>query len=143
MTMKKNRFLNRDEQPGEEAILNRIGKEVLPVWDDVRNYLEEQFSNYQPELVFYNDQEGWAFRYRSGLQHLCTLFPERGAFTALIPLDPQEDQQALKKFDYFNARLRELLSRQSSLPHGRWLWVRLEDHTDFVGLKLLLAIKNS
>lgn len=143
MTMKKDRFLNRDEQPGEEAIRNRIGKEVLPVWDDVRNYLEEQFSNYQPEMVFYNDQEGWAFRYRRGLQHLCTLFPERGAFTALIPLDPQEDQQALEKFGYFNARLRELLSRQSSLPQGRWLWVQLEDHTDFVGLKLLLAIKKS
>jgi len=141
--MKNERFLNREEQPTEEMIQKRIGKEVFPVWKDIRDYLSETFPDFQPEMVFYNDQEGWSFRYRKGLQHFCTLFPEQGAFTALIPLDPQEDQQALEKIDFFNARLRELLSRQSSLPQGRWLWVRLEDHTDFVGLKLLLAIKKS
>jgi hypothetical protein len=139
--MKKERFLNREEQPTEEMIQKRIGNEVFPVWEDVRDYLAEAFPDFQPEMVFYNDQEGWSIRYRKDLQHLCTLFPERGAFAALIPLDPQEDQQALEKIHYFNARLRELLSRQSALPQGRWLWLRLEDHTDFVGFKLLLAIK--
>ena len=141
--MAKERFLNRDEQPSESEIRKRIGKEVLPVWEHTRQYLEDQFSDYQPELIFYNDQEGWAFRYRSSLKHLCTLFPEQGAFTALIPLDPQEDQRAIAKFDFFNARLRELLSRQSSLPQGRWLRLTLEDHTDFVGLKLLLELKKT
>ena len=141
--MARERFLNRDEQPSESDIRKRIGKEVLPVWDDVRNFLEEQFSDYQPELTFYNEQEGWAIRYRSGLQHLCTLFPEQGAFLALIPLDPQEDQKAAEMIDYFNARLRDLLSRPSSLPQGRWLWHRLEDHTDFVGFKLLLELKKT
>jgi hypothetical protein len=141
--MARGRFLDREEQPSEMKIRERIGKEVLPVWKDVKNYLEEQFPEYQPELIFYNDQEGWAFRYRSELQHLCTLFPEGGAFTALIPLDPQEDQKALEMFDYFNARLRDLLSRPSALPQGRWLWLRLEDHTDFVGFKLLLEIKKT
>jgi len=141
--MARGRFLNRDKQPSESEIRERIGNEVLPVWYDVINYLEKQFSGYHPEMIFYSDQEGWAFRYRSGLQHLCTLFPEQGAFHALIPLDPQEDQKAIEKFDFFNARIRELLSRQSSLPQGRWLWVRLEDHTDFVGFKLLVELKKS
>ena len=141
--MARERFLIRDEQPSEIEIRKRIGKEVLPVWDDVRNYIEEQFPTYEAEFIFYNDQEGWAFRYRSGLQHLCTLFPEQGGFTALIPLGPQEDQKAAEMMAYFNARIRELLSRQSSLPQGRWLWLPLEDHTDFVGLKLLLELKET
>jgi hypothetical protein len=143
MHMGTDRFLDRDEQPTEDMIRKRIGKEVLPVWDDVRTYIDKHYPEYQPDMVFYNDQEGWAFRYRKSLQHLCTLFPERGSFTALIPLNPEEDQQALEKLDYFNARLRELLSRQSTLPQGRWLWMPVEDHTDFVGLKMLLEIKNS
>jgi hypothetical protein len=141
--MARGRFRNREEQPSELMIDERIGKEVLPVWKDVRNYLGEQYPDYHPEVIFYNDQEGWAFRYRSGLQHLCTLFPEQGAFTALIPLGPQEDQKALEMLDFFNARIRKLLSRQSTLPQGRWLWLRLEDHTDFVGFKLLLDLKKS
>ncbi len=139
--MGRERFFNRDEQPSDLEIRKKIGKEVLPVWDDVRNYIDEQFASYQSKLVFYNDQEGWAIRYQRGLQHLCTLFPERGGFMALIPLNPQEDQTASEMIGFFNARLRELLSRQSSLPQGRWLWMRLEDHTDFVGLKLLLELK--
>jgi hypothetical protein len=139
--MAKKRFLNRDDQPAEDAIRKRIGKEVLPVWDDVRDYIEAQFPEYEPEMVFYNEQEGWAFRYRKDLNHLCTLFPEQGSFSALVPLDPQEDRKAIEMLDFFNARLRELLSRKSSLPQGRWLWLTLEDHTDFVGLKLLLDIK--
>ncbi len=139
--MGRERFFNRDEQPSDLEIRKKIGKEVLPVWDDVRNYIDEQFASYQSKLVFYNDQEGWAIRYQRGLQHLCTLFPERGGFMALIPLNPQEDQTASEMIGFFNARLRELLSRQSSLPQGRWLWMRLEDHTDFVGLKLLLDLK--
>lgn len=141
--MAPGRFFNREQQPTTEEIRKRIGKEVLPVWDDVREFLAQQFPEYEPEMIFYSDQEGWAYRYRKELTQLCTLFPERGAFSVLILLNPEAEGQALEKIDYFNARLRELLNRQSALPGGRWLWMRLEDHTDFVGLKLLLDIKNS
>jgi len=47
----------------------------------------------------------------------------------------------LAKINYFNTRLRGLLTQPSTLPQGRWLWMRIEDHTDFVGFKLLMEIK--
>jgi hypothetical protein len=72
---------------------------------------------------------------------LVALFPERGAFSALVILSPEEDEKALEKINYFNAKFREELNKISSLPQGRWFWARIEDHTDFVGLKLLLGIK--
>jgi len=43
--MARERFLNREELPSESMIRERIGKEVLPVWEDVRNYLKERISN--------------------------------------------------------------------------------------------------
>jgi len=135
------RLLNRDKTPDCEHIRMLIGGEVLPVWEDVVTYLEEVFPDYAPELIYYSAQHGWAFRYRKQARQICTLFPERGAFTALITLNPQEDQQALEKINYFSTRLRRLLSRPSTLPQGRWLWMRIEDHTDFVGFKLLMEIK--
>jgi hypothetical protein len=135
------RLLNRDDQPDREKIRKTIGREVLTVWDDVIAYLEENFSDYIPELMYYSAQHGWALRYRKESRQLCVLFPERGAFTALIMLNPEEDAQALEKINYFNTRLRGLLNLPSSLPQGRWLWMRLEDHTDFVGFRLLMEIK--
>jgi hypothetical protein len=135
------RLLDRDEQPDSDLIRKTIGREALPVWDDVAAYLEKHFPEYEPELMYYSAQHGWALRYRKESRQLCALFPERGAFTALIMLNPEEDALALDKISYFNTRIRELLNRPSSLPQGRWLWMRLEDHTDFVGFKLLMEIK--
>jgi hypothetical protein len=135
------RLLNREEQPDRELIRETIGREVLPVWDDVIAYLETHFPGYTAELMYYSAQHGWALRYRKESRQLCLLFPERGAFTALIMLNPEEDAQALAKINYFNTRLRGLLTQPSTLPQGRWLWMRIEDHTDFVGFKLLMEIK--
>jgi hypothetical protein len=69
------------------------------------------------------------------------LFPERGGFSALVMLNPEEEARVMEKINYFNNRIRELLNQPSDLPQGRLLWCRVEDHTDFVGLKLLLDQK--
>jgi hypothetical protein len=47
----------------------------------------------------------------------------------------------MEMISYFNARIRAQLNQASTLPQGRWLWIRLEDHTDFVGFKLLMDVK--
>lgn len=135
------RLLNRDEQPVPSKISAWIGREVLPVWDGVEAYLAKNFHDFQPEWVYYNPQQGWGLRYRKGSQQLCMLFPERGSFSAQVILTPEEDEQIMTMVDYFNSRIRDLLNRPSSLPQGRWLWVRLEDRTDLVGLTMLLEQK--
>ena len=135
------RLLDREKEPDQVRIQKRIGREVLPVWEEVRAYLEKHYPAYSPELIYYNSQHGWAIRYRKEAQQLCTLFPERGAFSVLLVLSAEEEAMAQEKINYFNARIRELLSRPSTLPQGRWLWLRIEDHTDFVGFRLLLENK--
>ena len=137
------RFLDRDLKPSPESIRHKIGREVYPVWEDTTGYLQRYFPDFESELTYYNPQHGWGLRYRKESQQLCMLFPERGGFTALITLNPEEDEAALEKTPYFNVRIRGLLNQPSSLPQGRWLWIRIEDHTDFVGLKLLLEIKHT
>ncbi len=141
--MAHERLLDREDRPNQNTIDRLIGREVLPVWKDVLAYLDEHFPDYEQELVFYSTQHGWAYRYRQESNQLCALFPERGSFSALLILNAEEDQKALEKINYFNARLRELFNQPSTLPQGRWLWVRLEDATDFFGFKLLLDIKES
>ncbi len=140
--MAHERLLDKEQKPDQTFIQKVIGREVWPVWQEVQDYLAESFQAYSPELIFYNPQHGWALRYRKEAQQLCTLFPERGAFSALITLSEAEEQLAQEKINFFNARIREILSRPSTLPQGRWLWLRLEDHTDFVGFRLILENKD-
>jgi len=136
-------FLNREEAPSPDLIRKVIGREVYPVWEDVTCYLADHHPEFEPELIFYNPQRGWGLHYRKAEHRLCILFPERGGFTALIALNPHEEQAAIEKLRYFNARIRDLLNQPSSLPQGRWLWLRIEDHTDFVGFRFLLELKHT
>lgn len=135
------RFLDRDVQPDDALIKKTIGREVFPVWLDTLQFLGEQFPDFIPEMVYYNAQHGWGIRYRQDVQQLVFLFPERGAFTAFLILNPEEEVRVMEKINYFNNKMRELLNQPSELPQGRWFWARIEDHTDFVGLKLLLDQK--
>lgn len=139
--MVDDRLLDRNAPPEPDLIRRVIGREVFPVWEDVNRYLQLHYPDFEAELAYYNAQRGWGLHYRKEAQRLCMLFPERGCFTALLALTPEEDQAALDKIHFFNARIRELLNQPSTLPQGRWLWMRIEDHTDFVGLKMLLEIK--
>jgi len=134
-------FLDRNQPPEQDLIHKVIGKEVLPVWQDLLAYLSGHFPDFEPEMIYYNPQHGWGLRYRKESQQLCILFPERGAVTALITLNPEEEEAAQEQINYFNTRFRQLLNQPSAIPQGRWMWVRLEDHTDFVGFRLLLEIK--
>lgn len=135
------RLLDRDVTPDDALIEKNIGREVFPVWLDTFHHLEQSFPKYFPETVFYNPQHGWGIRFRHEAQQLVFLFPERGAFSAMVTLNPEEEDRVMEKINYFNNKIRELLNQPSALPQGRWLWVRVEDHTDFVGLKLLLDCK--
>lgn len=139
--MAKKRYFDRNSQPTTERIRNQIDDAVLPVWEAVVNHLAVAFPGCQSEMIYFSQQEGWGIRYRQESTLLCTLFPERGAFTTLITLTPQEQMEALEKSNYFNARIRKILNQSSSLSEGRWLWIKTEDHTDFVGIKLLLEFK--
>lgn len=141
--MTDERMLDRDVPPTQERIQALIGREVYPVWEEINHFMRNQYPDCEPEWRYYNPQHGWGLRYRVGSQQLCMLFPERGGLSALIILTPEQDESALEKVDFFNKRIRDLLNQPSSLPQGRWLWMRIEDHTDFVGFTLLMEIKTA
>lgn len=137
------RFLDRDNLPDDTLIEKTIGREVFPVWVDTHSFLKRQFPEFETEMVFYNAQQGWGVRYRQEARQLVLLFPERGAFTALVLLNPEEEARVMEKINYFNNRIRELLNQPSDLPQGRLLWCRIEDHTDFMGLSWMLELKQT
>lgn len=141
--MTDGRLLDREELPTLERIQEVVGSEVYPVWEDATLHLQNHYPDFESEWRYYNPQHGWGLRFRKGSQQLVMLFPEYGGFSALITLTPGEDESALEKIHFFNTRIRGLLSQPSTLPQGRWMWMRIEDHTDFVGFKLLMQIKTA
>ena len=133
------RMLNGSEKPTDNDIINTIGAN-LNLWIEMCNYLNENY-NFLPELVYYGKKYGWTIRYRKSGKTLCSLFPERGAFTVLIVLGKKEVEKTISMMDKLNSKVRTLIENAEQLRDGRWLWIRVLTKDDMESIKLLLNAK--
>jgi len=135
--MSYERILYKDHQPTDREILKTLG-DTAP-WLELKQYLESSYDS-APELVDYG-KHGWTIRYRKSGKTLCSLFPEKGAFTALVVLGKKEAEKAMSMMDQFNASVRKLLDDAEQLHDGRWLWIRVRKQSDINSIKELLKLK--
>ncbi len=137
--MKKcERLLNRELVPNIDQIKQTIGKDVLLLWNDIWNYIQEAYE-INPELVFYGKKYGWCYRFRKSSKTLCTIFPENGSFTILITLGKKE----IDKLDFKNLSeyTKNIFNHTPQLHDGRWLWIRALKADVISDIKLLLKSK--
>ena len=131
------RMLDKDNQPTDKEILKTIGDTTY--WLKLRQYLKSSY-DFSPELVNYG-KYGWTIRYRKSGKTLCSLFPEKGAFTVLVVLGKKEAEKALSVMDQFNAAVCKLIDDTCQLRDGRWLWIRVRKQSDINNIKELLKLK--
>ena len=121
--MSYQRMLDGDVRPTEDEIENTIGENSL-LWSDMRKYLEQNY-DFAPELVYYGKKYGWTIRYRKSGKTLCSLFPEKDAFTVLVVLGMKEVEKAYSMIDKLNSEVRSIFENTDQLRDGRWLWIRV------------------
>ena len=132
------RMLEKEHQPTDKEILETVGQTTA--WLDLIQYIEENY-DFVPELVFYAKKYGWTIRYRKGGKTLCSLFPEKGAFSALVVLGKKEAEQALSRLEGFSPSVRRVLEDTEQLHDGRWLWLRILTVEEANDVKELLRAK--
>ena len=120
-------------------MIKAIGK-GSSLWKEIRKYLAAKY-DFTPELVFYGRKYGWTIRYRKSGKTLCSLFPEKGAFTVLIVLGNKEIEQTQSMLDKFSPEVRSLLENTEQLRDGCWFWMRVSKKSDIESVKLLLSAK--
>ncbi|MFW9916134.1 MAG: DUF3788 domain-containing protein [Candidatus Thorarchaeota archaeon] len=140
MTQDFSRMMDKTHQPTEEEILSYIGEEARAAWAEIIQFIEDHY-DFVPETVFYGAKYGWTIRYRKSGKTLCSFFPEKGGFTALITLGKNEAQKALTIREELSPQTRALLEGTKQLHDGRWLWIRLLTTSDTEDIKKLLQIK--
>lgn len=132
------RMLDKEHQPTEQEILETIDDAAL--WLQLREYLGSAY-DVTPELTFGGKKYGWAIRYRKSGRTLCSLLPERGAFSALVILGKKETEKAFTMLDQFNANIHKVFEETPQLHDGRWLWIRVQEQSDVDGVIELLKLK--
>ena len=131
-------MLDEEHTPSESDMLAAIGKTEL--WLDLKDYLEQHY-DFLPELIYYGKKYGWTIRYRKSGKTLISLFPEQGAFTALIVLGRKEAEKAAKKLAELSPATRKLIGSEEQLHDGKWLWIRVQKPSQVEDIKRLLTTK--
>ena len=131
------RMLDKEHPPTDQEILDTIHDTTL--WLQLREYLAAAY-DVTPELINYG-KYGWTLRYRKSGRTLCSLYPERGAFSMLIVLGKKEVAKALSMVEQFNANVRKVLQDTPQLHDGSWLWIRVLEQSDVDGVIELLKLK--
>lgn len=134
------RMTDEAMKPTEQEILSFIGDPAKEAWLEIRRFIEESYS-LKPETIFYGIKFGWTVRYRKSGKTLCSLFPEKGGFTALVVLGKKESEKLLSMRDELSSKIQKLFEGTEQLRDGRWLWIRLLTKSDTEDVKKLLQIK--
>jgi hypothetical protein len=138
ISMEFERMLDEHHEPSEQEMLAAIGAGEL--WLELKEYISQSY-DFVPELVFYGKKYGWTIRYRKSGKTLVSLFPELGAFTALVVLGKKEGEKVAGRLDEFSSTTRELMGSAKQLHDGKWLWIRVLEPSQVEDVKRLLAAK--
>ena len=134
------RILDKAHKPSEKRILSYLGKRAQAAWLDIISFLKTNY-DMRPEIDYGGIKYGWSIRYRKSGKSLCTLFPERGAFTILIVLGKKEVGLFKDKIKDFSKNFVKLFKSAKQFHDGRWLWIRVLKKSDTKDIKSLLIIK--
>ena len=137
--MKFERLLDKEYKPSDEEIIAAIGEKRL--WLELNNYIEQNY-DFTPELVFYGKKYGWTTRYRNkSKKTLISLFPEHGAFSALVVLGKKEVEKIMDVHDQLSPSTQNVINDTEQLHDGRWLWIRVLEASHVEDIKQLLKAK--
>lgn len=138
--MEYERMLDKGHKPSEKEILDYLGGKAGKAWADIVSFLRASY-DFSPELDYGGAKYGWSIRYRKSNKSLCTLHPEKGAFTILIVLGKKEVEQFEEHMNEFSTKAIQLFRSAKQFHDGRWLWIRILDESDIEDVKRLLVIK--
>ena len=134
------RLLDENNTPTGGYIENIIGKKTFPLWTKLKKYLDHAY-NIDPDLLFYGKRYGWCFKYRKVSRTLCTLFPERLAFTILITLGRKELEELKHLIPSLSNNCQKNLKAAKQFHDGKWYWMRVPEMGNVEDIKTILKVK--
>lgn len=139
--MKWNELFNVNHVPSYEDIKQYIG-EGESIWSDLLLYIEKAYQ-VQPKMTYSkcSAQPGWNIKYQKGSKSLCTLYPMKGFFIALVVVGAKEEEEVERALGTFTPYVQGLYRKTSFSCGGRWLMIEAKDKSVLKDIKSLMAIR--
>lgn len=132
---------NQETQPTAAQMDSFIGN---PMWKDLNDYLQTAYAA-KPKQTFSgcSGQPGWNVKYAKGGKSLCTLYPMRGYFIALVVIGEKERAEMELLMPTFTAYTQALYAGAGALMGAKWLMTEVTDEAILEDVKRLIALRRA
>lgn len=116
---------DKTRKPSMETINSYVN---YPLWNELCIYVEEQYK-IKPifEYSSCSMQPGWNVKYKKAGRTLCTLYPDKGSYIALIVIGERERVEAELALPSFTEYLQQLYYQTKIGMGQRWLMIHVTD----------------
>ena len=127
----------------QEPTLQQISDFIAsPLWNGLCSWAESSYTIApKVEHSTCSGAPGWNVKYKKSGRALCTLYPDRGQFTALISVGAKEATEAELLLPTCSDYIRELFARTQTFNGARWLMIHINDAQVLEDVKKLIRLR--
>jgi hypothetical protein len=131
--------LDCENQPNWELLSAYVDSRL---WEELNDYLQDAYRA-QPELSFSfcSAQRGWNVKYTKSGRALCTLYPQKGSFLALVVVGRKEEPFVQGLLPDLSQDTVKLYDKTPSMSMGRWLMIEVRDEESLRDVKALIGLR--
>lgn len=136
-------LFSEDQAPSLNQMSEFVGSERKR-WDHLNEYLQGTY-HIKPSIEYSScsAQPGWNVKYRKGSKSLCTLYPLKNSFIALVVVGPKNDEQVAFEMEagVFTQSVSTTFAKAKPMAIGRWLMIEAVDDKVLEDIKHLISIR--
>ena len=131
------RMLNRQEVPIFDDLIKYSGQ-CGDLWLELDKRIEEKYNASKLIRFPYGKEYGWSIKYSIKSKHICDVFAENGAFTALFQISTKAVETI---YEELNACTKEIWDNKSPCKAGGWIEYRVLSQEQLQDLEKLIHAK--
>lgn len=139
-----NIILNNLVEPTMQQVNDYFNDDIKCLWSQMLSHLQDKY-NSKPSFSYSkcSGKPGWNLKFKFKSKALCTLYPDKDKFTALIVLNSSNmDLFQIVRVE-FNYYLQSLFDNCQPFNNTKWLMTEVNNEDTLDNVRKLLAIKNS
>ena len=135
---------NQSVTPDMKDIESSIAGKGRLLWQSLTMHIETEYRA-KPLIAFSAcaAKPGWNVKYKKSGKALCTLYPEKEGFTALIVLGAADMMRFEAARPTLTHEISALYERTRLFNNTKWLMISVTDETALADIKKLLALKTA
>ena len=131
-------FTDKKQRPSEAEIRDIMGA-GLAGWEELLQFVQEQYAPDEEFRFMYGKKYGWALRFQMRGKLLTSFYPTEGGLTVQINLGPAAIDQAFEM--NLGENVLSVINRATAYSEGRWLFIPVKTPQDIQDIQRLLALR--